>query len=153
ILYPVILICLYQALRFKKTILWVLLTVFCGIQVLLAPEFGLLALCFGSVIILRDLLEGDREQSWARRFHPTIVCGAVTVLFMAFAVWLLSTWGALGGFFMMAVQLARGHLQTGSIPVQSMESLLWLTGIPLLFIVGSTFVFAHTLLRSRRQVS
>jgi hypothetical protein len=152
LLYPVVLLCLYKALRSKGTILWVLLIGLCGLQVLLAPEFALLAVCLGSVIVLRDLLERDRQQPWARQFYPTLVCGATAAIFILVAVGLLTSLGMFDGFLMMAVQLARGHLQTGGIPVQPIENLLWVTGIPLIFMVGSTLVFLQTCLRSRREV-
>jgi hypothetical protein len=151
LLYPVILLCLYYAFRSKRTALYVLLIGLCGIQVLLAPEFGLLAFSFGCIIILRDLLERDSQQPWAKQFRPTLVCAASTAVFITAAVGLLSLGGLLDGFLITIVQFARGHFETGNIPVQPMDFLLWVTGLPLLFVIGSTLVLAQAL-RSRKAV-
>ena len=151
-LYPLILICLYQAVRSKRAVLWIVLTALCGIQVLIAPEFALLALCLGFVIILRDLLSSDRQEPWIRGFRPTLVSGITTAVFVTLSAWLLSSFGALDGFLLMAVQIARGHLETGGIPVQPIDALLWVAGIPLFFIIGSTFVFVRALRSSRSQI-
>jgi len=150
VLFPVVLLCLYFALRSKGTLLHVAFVVLCGIQVLLAPEFGLLAFCFGCAIILRDLIERDPADHWARQLRLTWVCGATTTIFTIGAIWLLSLWGLLEGFLITIVQFSRGHLQTGGIPVQPFEHLLWVTGLPLLFVAGSTLVFAQALRSSRR---
>jgi hypothetical protein len=152
LLYPVTLLCLYYALRYRRTILYILLIALCGIQVLLAPEFGLLAFSFGCIIMIRDLLDRDGQQTLAQQFRPTLVCGVSTALFITLALWLLSSWGFLDGFLVTIIQFARGHFETGNIPVQSMDFMLWLTGLPLLFVVASTLVIAQAFLRSRKEV-
>ena len=111
-----------------------------------------MVLCFGFVIILRDLLERDSKQPWTSQFRPTWVCAISTAVFIPLVAWWLSARGFLSGFLISTFDIARGHLETGSIPVQSLPFLVWVTGIPLLFAVGATFVFAQALLRSRRQV-
>jgi hypothetical protein len=152
LLYAVTLLCLYYAFRYKRTTLYVLVIVMCGIQILLAPEFGLLAFSFGCVIILRDLLERDGQQTWAKQFRPTLICGVSTTVFITLVLWLLSSLGFLNGFLITIIQFARGHFETGNIPVQSMDFLLWVTGLPLLFVAASTLVFAAACLRSRREI-
>lgn len=152
LLYPVTLLCLYYALRSKRSILYVLLIALCGIQVLLAPEFGLMAFSFGCIIILRDLLERDGQQTLAKQFRPTLVCAASTAVFITLVFWVLSSWGLLNGFLITIVQFARGHFETGNIPVQPMNSLLWVTGLPLLFVAASTLVIAQACVRSRKEI-
>jgi len=152
LLYPVILLCLFRLLRTKRSILCVFLVALCGIQVLISPEFGLLTLCFGFIIVLREFLERDSRHSWVRQFRQTLVCGAATVLFVGLAGWFLSSWGLLDGFLITVVAFARGHFVTGGVPVQMIDSVLWLTGLPLLFVLCATLMFAHAFFRSRREI-
>jgi hypothetical protein len=152
LLYPITLLCLYYAFRFRRIVLYVLLIALCGIQVLLAPEFGLLAFSFGCIIILRDLSERDGQQTLAKQFRPTLVCVASTAVFITLVLWVLSSWGLLNGFLITIVQFARGHFETGNIPVQSMNFLLWVTGLPLLFVVASTLMIAQACVRSRKEI-
>jgi hypothetical protein len=152
LLYPIILLCLFGIFRTKRTALCALLVALCGIQVLISPEFALLTLCFGFIVLLGDLLERDARQSWAKQFRPTLVCAATTLALIPFAGWFLSSRGLLEGFLITTVDFARGHDLTGGVPVQMIDSVLWLTGLPLLFVFGSTLVFARACLRSPRVV-
>ena len=152
LLYPIILLCLFKVLGTKKPFLCVLLVALCGIQVLIAPEFGLLTICIGFIILLRDCLERDSRKPWVRQFGPTLVCGASTAIFITAAVWLFSAWGVLDGFLITIVDFSRGHFVTGAVPVQMIDSVLWLTGLPLLFAFGSTLMFAKACFRSRKEV-
>jgi hypothetical protein len=137
ILYPIIICVYFLGFQKNSVFYWITFTLLGIIQIILAPEFGAIALGMAISVMIFSIIHLQLPLKSSIATLPLTTCALTAFVSLAIFGISLHYFGLLDGFIVSSTQFPKDFMISVGIPLMEFPNRAWLISIPLIFAFGS----------------